>query len=113
MFKIYLNTIWNIKIIGNMTSHFSFTVFFLFEKTLLPGKRTLWIQVSEYNPDCPRFLQEVHVLTRTRDLLCISQALYHHVSFFLLGTSFTVFFKGGRERVLGMILDLASRIIIY
>jgi len=34
--------------------------------------------VSDLNPGCPRLLQEVHVLTRTRDLLCKSQALCHH-----------------------------------
>jgi hypothetical protein len=49
-------------------------LFFLSEETPLPGKRTLWARWAS------KTLQEVQALTRTRDLLCRSPALYHHAT---------------------------------
>jgi hypothetical protein len=46
----------------------------------LPSRYTPWGQLFFLNPDCLRFLQEVHTLTRTRDLLCRSQTLCHHAT---------------------------------
>jgi len=54
--------------------------FFWIQGNPLPGKYTLWVQVSELNPGCPRLLLEVHALTRRKDLLCRFQALCHHAT---------------------------------
>jgi hypothetical protein len=54
--------------------------FFRFEETSPSWKAHFGAQVREQNPGCPKLLQEVHALTRTRDLLCRSQTLYHHAT---------------------------------
>lgn len=53
--------------------------FFLIRGNLAPWKMHFVGSGERVKPRlCPRFLQEVHVLTRTQDLLCRSQALCHH-----------------------------------